>query len=246
MKRIVFALLIWAVAGSASAAGPNGGLMSVDIDPTDRPSLQRGAQLFANYCMACHEAQFMRYGRVAADLGLSEELTQKYLMFTDAQIGDTMLNAMDPTLAEEWFGITPPDLSLIARVRGSDWVYTFLNSFYRDDNAPLGVNNLVVEDLSMPHVLWPLQGLPEPRYEVVEVDGVAQQVMVGINTAEANGALSESEYRAATRDLVNFLAYVGEPIRADRERLGIGVLLFLAVFLLLAYLLKKEYWRDVH
>ncbi len=247
MKKIILALFLLAASGVAGAAAPSGNLMSVKVDPTDIPSLQRGAQLFVNYCMGCHSAQFMRYGRVAEDLRLSQDLVEQYLIFTDAQIGDTMNNAMNADLAEDWFGIAPPDLSLIVRVRGADWVYTFLNSFYRDDKSAVGVNNLLLQDLSMPHALWELQGVPVPMYSEINAGtDDARLVIASTHVPEGEGLLTPEEYREATRDLVNFLAYVSEPVRAERERLGIKVMLFLGVFLILAYLLKKEYWRDVH
>jgi ubiquinol-cytochrome c reductase cytochrome c1 subunit len=247
MKKIVLALLMLIAPGLASAAAPAGDLMSARIDPTDLPSLQRGASTFANYCMGCHSAQYQRYGRLMQDLGLSQDLVEKYLIFTDAQIGDTMVTAMNPSLATDWFGTAPPDLTLTVRVRGADWVYTFLNSFYRDESAAVGVNNLIFPDLSMPHALWELQGLAEPVYEEAHAGGDdARLVIAGARVPEGAGLLSEAGYQQTTRDLVNFMAYIAEPVRAERQRLGVRVMLFLLVFLVLAYLLKKEYWRDVH
>ncbi|RFA30302.1 cytochrome c1 [Alkalilimnicola ehrlichii] len=246
MKKFVLAVLLLLAPGLSGAAGPQGDLMSARVNVNDNASLQRGANLFVNYCMSCHSAEFMRFGRVAQDLGLSEDLVEKYLIFTDAQIGDTMLNAMDPELSEGWFGAAPPDLSLTARVRSADWIYTFLNSFYRDEESAVGVNNLIFSDLSMPHPLWELQGMPEPVYEEVQVGDEARLEIVGTRVEEGSGLMTEAEYRQATQDLTNFMVYISEPIRAERERLGVRVILFLLVFLFVAYLLKKEYWKDVH
>lgn len=216
--------------------------MSVDVDPHDKQSLQRGAMLFANYCMACHEASLMRYNRIGQDLDLDEDLVQQYLIFNpESQVHDVMTNVMTEADAEQWFGAPAPDLSLYARRHGPDRLFTFLNSFYRDDAQPFGVNNTVVAGVSMPHVLQDLQGLPEPRYE--ERDG--RMVVVGVEES-ANGRLSPAEYRATMRDLTNFLDYVAEPVKAERERLGVRVLIFLFIFMIVAYLLKREYWKDVH
>lgn len=244
MRKILLTLLLLA-APVAALAADGVPLMKAHVDVTDIPSLQRGAKLFVNYCAGCHSAKYMRFNRIAADLQLPEDLVEQYLIFTGAKIGDTMTTAMSPQDAERWFGVAPPDLSLTARRRGADWVYTYLNSFYRDDSWPVGVNNLIFPDVGMPHVLWELQGMPMPVYgENSGPEGGLR--VVGVRVPENGGRLSEREYREATRDLTNFLVYMSEPIKAYRQSLGVKVLVFLLVLLVLTVLLKREYWKDVH
>jgi ubiquinol-cytochrome c reductase cytochrome c1 subunit len=241
---IVLFLLVTMGLGAAAvqAAGPSVPLDKVKIDVTNQASLQRGARLFVNYCMGCHSAEYMRYNRVGRDLGLTENQVIASMIFaTDDEgelvnPGSLMTNAMTAAYGNEAFGKAPPDLTLVTRVRGEDWVYTFLRSFYRDASRPLGVNNSVFENVGMPHPLWELQGWQEKR---VGEHGTRLLVV------EA-GSLSGPEYDRAIRDLVTFLSYMGEPMQIDRQRIGLYVLLFLLVFLVLAYLLKKEYWKDVH
>lgn len=200
----------------------------------DKASLQHGAQLFMNYCSGCHALGYQRYNRVAADLGIKDELMLSNLLFVPgAKIGDLMSNSMPAADGKRWFGQTPPDLTLAARVRGTDWLYTYLRSFYKDEKRPFGVNNTVFPEVGMPHVLAELQGL-----QVKTEDGELELVQ--------GGKLSPEEYDHAIRDLVNFLEYSAEPVKLEREALGVRILLFLVVFFLLAYLLKKEYWKDVH
>ena len=228
---------------SLQAAGPSVPLDRVEVDVTDRASLQRGAQLFFNYCVGCHSAEYMRYNRLGRDLGLTENQVAESLIFTTDEQGEPVgtgsliTNAMMPVYAEEAFGVVPPDLTLVSRVRGEDWLYTFLRSFYLDDSRPLGVNNTVYENVGMPNPLWELQGWQEKQ---VDANGETH-----LQVVEA-GSLSGPEYDRAIRDLVTFLAYLGEPMQIDRQRIGMYVLAFLLVFLVLAYLLKKEYWKDVH
>lgn len=243
MKKFLITCLLALLPVAAWAAPSGGPMMSADVDPHDKASLQRGAKLFANYCMACHEAELIRYNRIGRDLGLDDELVEQYLMFMpDAQLFDGMTNAMSNEDAQDWFGAPAPDLSLTARRHGADWVYTFLNSFYQDDSSSTGVNNLVLEGVSMPHVLQELQGLQQPVYE--EVSG--EEVITHLELSDNGGLMTPGEYRAATRDITNFLDYVAEPVKAERERLGVRVLIFLFLFLVVAYLLKREYWKDVH
>ncbi len=167
-------------------------------------------------------------------------------MFTTDKVGDQMKVAMSAEDAEKWFGTKVPDLTLVARSRGSDWLYTYLRTFYQDDSRPMGVNNLVFKDVGMPHVLWKLQGVQKPVYKTVtDEEGTEHQVIERLELAEP-GSMSAEQYDAAVLDLVNFLTYLGEPARVERERLGIWVILFLVVFTALAYVLKKEYWKDVH
>ncbi len=244
MKKLVMAIALLALPSLGFAAGKASYHLSVDVDPHDQQSLQRGANHFVNYCLSCHQAELMRYKRVADDLGIDEALMMERLVKTpDAQIHSVMLNAMDSADGETWFGAAPPDLSLYVRRHGPDRLYSFLNGFYRDPTQTWGVNNMVLAGASMPHVLEVLQGLPEP---VVESKNGAD-VVVGVEVPpEAAGLLTEGEYRQFTRDLTNFLDYVAEPVKAERERLGVKVIAFLAVFFVVAYLLKREYWKDVH
>jgi ubiquinol-cytochrome c reductase cytochrome c1 subunit len=246
MKPAIVLFLLAAMALGATgvqAAGPSVPLDSVKVDVSNQASLQRGAKLFANYCMGCHSVEYMRYNRVGRDLGLTENQVIESLIFItdeDGELvnpGSLMTNAMTSTYGDEAFGKAPPDLTLLTRVRSEEWLYTFLRSFYRDESRPLGVNNTVFENVGMPHVLWELQGWQEKR---VDADGAARLQVV------ETGSMSGPEYDRAIRDLVTFLSYVAEPMQLDRQRIGIYAMLFLLVFSVLAYLLKKEYWKDVH
>ncbi|MCT7654902.1 cytochrome c1 [Oceanimonas sp. NS1] len=244
MKRIVVALFALLPA-LTFAAGSNVHLDEADYDLADKASLQNGAKLFMNYCSGCHSTQYQRYNRVAEDLGIPEDVMQANLNFTGVAIGDLMENAIPEADAANWFGAAPPDLTLVARVRGADWLYTYLRSFYKDDSRPFGVNNLVFPSVGMPHVLEPLQGTATLKTETRTVDGQQVVTPVGIET-EGNGELTTAEYDQAVLDIVNFLVYSGEPVKLERQRLGYWVLGFLAIFFVIAYMLKKEYWRDVH
>ncbi|WP_341502904.1 cytochrome c1 [Gallaecimonas sp. GXIMD4217] len=244
MKRLLIAFLAL-LPTLTLAAGGNVHLDKAEYDLSDKASLQRGAKLFMNYCFGCHQMQYQRYQRTADDLGIPVDLMQENLMFNDVKIGSHMTNAMPQDKAAKWFGKVPPDLTLVARVRGADWIYTYLRSFYVDESRPWGVNNAVFPDVGMPHVLQELQGVPHKTYETRLVDGEEKEVYVGIK-ADGTGELSEEEYDKAVLDLVNFLEYTGEPMRLESESLGWKVLLFLAIFFVFAYFLKKEYWKDVH
>jgi ubiquinol-cytochrome c reductase cytochrome c1 subunit len=224
---------LWAVNASAQH--------EVELDPANNnvnntASLQRGARYFVNYCLGCHSAKYVRYNRMGEDLQLTEDQVQKYLMFTGERPFDTMSIAMDPSDAARWFGRTPPDLSLIARSRGPDYIYTFLRSFYRDDSSPTGADNLVLPGAAMPDILWELQGI---QNAVDEGDGHMKLEI------EKPGLMNEEEFDDTVRDIVNFLDYVGEPIRLKRQSLGIRVIGFLMVLLLISYMLKREIWKDV-
>jgi ubiquinol-cytochrome c reductase cytochrome c1 subunit len=207
-------------------------------------SLQRGAKYFVNYCLGCHSAQYVRYNRLAQDLQLTEEQLVQNLMFTGERPFDTMANAMRPEDAMRWFGITPPDLSLIARSRGTDYLYTFLRSFYEDSSSPTGVDNIVLPGTAMPHVLWQLQGTQRAVFTTREEHGVSEELFEGFELLRP-GELALSDFDEVVRDIVNFLDYIGEPMKRERQALGIRVIAFLLVFLLIAYLLKKEIWKDV-
>ncbi|MCB1758755.1 MAG: cytochrome c1 [Gammaproteobacteria bacterium] len=240
MKKLIVALLLALVPLLVVASG-GVHLDDADIDVGDQGSLQRGAKYFVNYCLSCHSAKFQRFNRTARDLGLTEDEVKENLMFTTDKIGDPMNIAMDPENANSWFGVTPPDLSVISRARGVDWIYTYLRSFYLDESRPFGVNNMVFPDVGMPHVLWNLQGTRKAVFTEHEGQKVFQRF-----EQVTPGSMSSEEFDSAMRDLTAFLSYVAEPIQLERQRLGVRVLLFIAVFFVLAYLLKKEYWKDVH
>jgi len=233
-------------AGMIGSAGANegGGLLQAGNDLGDRASLQRGAQLFMNNCSGCHSLKYLRYSRMGNDLGLSEEEVMQNLNFTGAKIGDHIESAMPHDQATQWFGKAPPDLSLISRVRGSDWIYTYLKSFYLDPSRPLGWNNKLFPNVSMPNPLWELQGTQQPEYGQAEAPGMDKPV-VALKLANP-GKLSTVEFDQAARDITNFLEYAGEPAALKRQSMGVWVVLFLAFLTFLAYLLKKEYWKDVH
>lgn len=247
MRRFIVTLLLVAPVTVLAAGGG-------DVPYTFKPnldneaSLQRGAKLFMNYCSGCHTLQYMRYKRISDDLNIPEEMMQKHLMFTSEKIHDHITGTM-PEQSADWFGTTPPDLTLVSRwhPNGADWLYSFLLSFYLDDKTGNGINNLVMENTAMPHVLWPLQG-----YQKLEEHADDHAEEGGHGPVEPNfemvqaGSMSEKEYRAAVGDIVNFLVYAGEPAKLVRYGLGKKVIAFLLLFAVLAWFLKREYWRDVH
>jgi ubiquinol-cytochrome c reductase cytochrome c1 subunit len=237
------ALLLF-VPGLAMAAGSSVHLEDPEIDLTDKASLQRGAKTFMNYCLGCHQMQYQRYQRMFNDLDIPEDLGQQYLQFTGEKVSDYITSPMPATDAATWFGAPPPDLSLVARVRGPEWLYTYFKSFYVDENTTFGVNNLVFPNVGMPHVLEPLQGTPRLAFESKMVDGEMVERPAGLTT-DGNGLLNAEEYDATIRDLVNFLEYTGEPSRLQSESIGRYVLIFIVIFFVFALLLKKEYWRNV-
>ena len=245
MKKQLIAFLLLVAPAFVFASG-NVHLDKVDIDPANMESLQRGARTFVNYCMGCHSAQYQRYNRLARDLGIDEQDVIENLMFSGEKLGDQMTIAMTPEMGKKWFGAPPPDLTLVARVRGVDWLYTYLRTFYRDDSRPFGVNNQVFDKVGMPNVLWSLQGWQKPVYKTVTNDeGHEHQVLEGVEIEQA-GSQTPAEFDRTVRDLVNFLAYMADPVKLERQSLGIKVMLFLFVFFIIAYLLKKEYWKDIH
>ena len=228
---------------SAFAAG-GGATLQAGNDLSDRASLQRGAQLYMNYCAGCQSLKYMRYSRMAEDLGLSEEEVMENLNFTGAKFGETIGVSMPAGPATEWFGKMPPDLSVISRVRGSDWIYTYLKSFYLDESRPLGWNNKLFPNASMPNPLWELQGLQHAEFGPVD-PATGERHVEGLKVAQA-GRQSAQEFDQTARDITNFLEYVGEPAALKRQSVGVWVILFLAALTFLAYLLKQEYWKDVH
>jgi ubiquinol-cytochrome c reductase cytochrome c1 subunit len=217
-------------------------LQEADIDLSDTASLQRGAKTFVTYCLGCHSAKHMRYKRIAIDFGMTDEAVLNDIAPVGAAVYDQMHSAMNAHDSNKWFGTNPPDLSLIARSRGADWLYSYLKGFYVDKSKPLGVNNVVFEDVGMPNMLWQLQGLQTAVYKT----GEGEEKKVEKLVLEEPGTLSPAEFDKTVNDLVNFLVYVGEPVQLERERLGKYVLFFLFMFLVIAYLLKKEYWKDIH
>ena len=240
-------LPLWLIFVPALTLANVGGvhLDKANIDPDNQQSLQRGARLFVNYCLSCHAAGLMRYERMGQALGISELDVAENLMFTGGKVGDLMTVATDPEDAVEWFGTVPPDLSVIARSRGVDWLYTYMRSFYLDPDRPTGVNNLVFPDVGMPDVLWELQGWQKPVITAVKATDGTEHKVIELELAEP-GLMSPKEFDRAVRDLVNFLDYMAEPGKHDRQALGVKVILFLLVFLVVAYLMKKEFWKDVH
>jgi ubiquinol-cytochrome c reductase cytochrome c1 subunit len=237
-----FALGLAAVASAASEGYP---LQSAETDVGNLQSLQRGARNFVNYCLGCHSAQYMRYSQLADDLALTEAELRRNLMFTGMRVYDPMMSAMPPEQARLWFGNAPPDLSLITRSRGEDYVYTFLKSFYADPSRPTGANNGVLPQSAMPHVLAGLQGVQRPRYETrTDREGRTAEHLVGMELI-APGELTPPEFDGFVRDTVAFLEYVAEPAKAERKALGVWVVLFLLMFTAFAWFLYKEYWKDV-
>jgi len=231
-------LFFWSQSFAAGSSGVE--LLDANVDIGRKNSLQRGAQTFFNYCSGCHSIQFMRYNRMASDIGLSEDVLKTNLMFASDKVGDNIKIAMDSEEAASWFGVSPPDLSVIARVRGEDWLYSFLNGFYVDPDRPTGVNNLFFPETAMPHVLWELQGYRTlEKTERLGSDSYAFKTIV-------EGKLTPSQYETLTRDLVSFLVYVGEPARLVRYQIGFWVIAFLILLFVFSYLTKREYWRDIH
>ena len=239
MKKIILAALL--CAPLLARAENEIKLDSVQVNVEDKLSLQRGARVFVNYCVGCHSASFMRYSRLE-DLGLTEKQIVGNLMVTGDKPVETMTAALRRDDAKAWFGVAPPDLTLVARARGTDWLYTYLRSFYRDPSRPTGWNNTVFPNVAMPHALWQLQG----QQVLKETGKDAEGHPVGQLVLAQPGSLSPVEYDALVKDLVNYLAYMGEPAQTKRKITGIFVLFFLAGLTVLAYYLKKEFWKDVH
>ena len=241
VRQLLLALLCAPLA--AFAAGDETHLDNAGIDAHDSISIQRGARTFVNYCLNCHAANSMRYNRLT-DLGLTEQQIRDHLLFTAEKVGDPMIISANRREQKQWFGVEPPDLSVIARSRGVDWLYTYLRTFYRDEKRPTGWNNLVFPNVGMPHALWQLQGVQALKSDIQEHEGHKTEHRKLV--LERPGSLSAVEYDKLTRDLVNFLSYMAEPDKTKRSQIGIVVLLFLLLLLVPAWLLKKEYWKDVH
>ncbi len=260
--RALLGLIVLAAALTVSAEESGLRLEPAPAQRLDVESLQRGARNFVNYCLSCHSAQYMRYNRLM-DLAIGEQEIRDNLMFATDKIGSTMTVAMSKADAAAWFGTAPPDLSVEARIRGKDWLYSYLLAFYRDEKTVTGWNNLVFNNVSMPHVLWKLSGVQRLVETEYEDEGKAEAAVIDkglalaerINehkyvvktlTQEASGTMRPVEYQAFVADLVNYLDYIAEPVRNERIYIGIGVLIYLGVLLVFAYALKRAYWKDVH
>ena len=232
------------LAAAQSFAAGGAALEHANIDPGNIASLQRGARNFMNYCSGCHSAQYVRYNTIGDHLELSEEQLIDNLMFNAEKTFETIKASMPTAEAERWYGVAPPDLSLMARAKGADYIYSLLKGFYVDPDSPTGVDNVVMPGTSMPHVLWELQGNQRAVFAEHTEDGVTTQAFEHFEPA-GGGKLDAEEYDAFVRDTVNFLAYIAEPIRADRRKIGTWVLIYLVVFLIIARMLKKQIWKDV-
>jgi ubiquinol-cytochrome c reductase cytochrome c1 subunit len=245
MKKLILSLLL--LSPMVSYAAGHVALDHADVDLSDKASLQRGLKYVANYCLGCHSMAYSRYNRVGLDLGVSDELMKTNIISTRDEAGDPnkvgalMKSSMTKRYAKEAFGTVPPDLSLTARSRGADWLYSYLRGFYLDDSRPFGVNNTIFPDVGMPHVLWDMQGWQTKKVSHDEHGGEHGK----IELEPGKGTMSSVEYDQVVLDIVNFMAYVSEPIKVKRQQIGLWVMLFLAIFTFIAYLLKKEYWKDV-
>jgi cytochrome c1 len=261
MKRmttiLAVLLLVPVVAAAAESEWPKD-RMKPDLG--DKPSLQRGLQLYMNYCFGCHSLKYQRYERTADDLEIPHDIMLESVVFTGQQIGSLMKNAMSQEAAKAWFGAAPPDLTLVAKLRDPDWLYTYLRTFYVDETRPLGVNNKMFPNVGMPHALIELQGVPVERLKQVpkmHPDGyelrdplvpgkpITEERMV-LDVIEGTGTMTPAEYDQAVYDIVNFLHYVAEPARLQRERLGVYVILFLVVLYVFTALLGREYGKAFH
>lgn len=245
MKKllIISVFVLFPIFANASSEGH---LDKVDIDLNNKESLQAGAKIFINYCLSCHSASYMRYNRMAVDLNMSLDLVEKNLMFASDKIGSTMDVAMSEDDAKNWFGTKIPDLTVIARSRSPDWLYTYFRTFYVDDSRPFGVNNAVFKDVGMPHVLWDLEGTKAAVFEEKEADdGSMVKEIVGYKEL-TKGSRSKVEYDNDIKNLVAFLDYMGEPAKTKRQSLGIWVIFYLFILLVVSYAMKKEFWKDVH
>jgi len=249
LMTLAFVMPTMAIASGGGATFPND---DIDIDWSDKASMQRGAKIFSNYCLSCQAAGYSRYNRVGADLGISDEQVLESLVFTTdkfgekTKVGELMKTTMTIEYAEEAFGTAPPDLTLIARSKGTHWLYNYLRGFYLDDTRPMGVNNGVFANVGMPHVLIDLEGTKKALWEMQD-DGHGSKVNVIVGFEQVTkGSRTTEEFDADVHDLVAFLDYMAEPYKEKRRSVGVGVLIFLSFLLVLAYLLKKEYWKDIH
>ena len=241
--RMLGALAAGLLAIAPVFASEGGALQQSGARLDDRASLQRGAQLYINYCSGCHSLKYLRYSRMGDDLGLSEDEVMQNLNISGVKYGETIPTSMTPAHADKAFGKMPPDLSLISRVRGSDWIYTYLKSFYLDESRPVGWNNTLFPNVSMPNPLWQMQGLQVPVLGKPDAAGDAHVERLELRQP---GSMDAQAFDQSVRDITAFLEYAGEPAALKRQGMGVWVILFLAAFCLIAYMLKIEYWRDVH
>ncbi|WP_300614915.1 cytochrome c1 [Dokdonella sp.] len=230
---------------ASATASEGGGLQSAGVSLNDVASMQRGAKLFFNYCSGCHSLQYLRYSRIAEDLKLDPKDVEKSFVFTGAKIGDQAKNHMPHAGGTQWFGKAPPDLTLEARSKGPDWIYTYLKSFYLDPSRPLGWNNTLFANASMPNPLWELQGIQvlKPASGEGAHGGHEGGAALDLHTP---GSQTPEQFDQTARDITAFLQYAAEPAALQRESMGVWVLLYLALFTFIAYLLKHEFWKDVH
>jgi cytochrome c1 len=274
-RILTFVVIIAASLGSlkvyAAAGAACGSFLSEDgltkgeckeayINAKDKASLQRGAQVYMNYCLGCHSLKYARYKKVSEDLEIPLDMFQENLIFGDQKMGDLIQVGMDPKEAKEWFGNAPPDLTLEAGLRGPDWIYTYLTSFYIDESRPLGVNNKVYENVGMPHVLIDMQGTPRSVCKQIPAHadngGIKQDPLTGeqltkeqcgfLQVDNGTGEMSPELFDQTMLDLTNFLAYMTDPLKVERETIGTYVLLYLFIFTMLSYLLYREFKKDLH
>lgn len=248
MKKQLIALIAIFVPLTAVAAGGASAPHSMEPDLQDQASLQNGMKLYVNYCMGCHSLEYQRFARAAEDLAIPRDIIEDNVIFSpDLAFNDQMQTAMGEEDGETWFGAPPPDLTLSSRLHGTDWLYSYLLSFYQDPERPTGVNNTVFELVAMPNVLEPLQGVQEKVCDdaAASEEGEASDADCTLEVTE-QGELSPEEFENAVYDLTNFLAYVGEPSKLQAQALAPKVLIFLFIFGVIAYFLKREYWRDIH
>ena len=255
---VAFFVSVFVTSTAMAAGGGNVDLDEAHVKMNDKASLQNGAKLFMNYCLSCHSASYARYNQVARDLDISEALLIENLMFTTEKVGDLMTTTMPAEDSKRWFGVTPPDLTLVSRVRKRDWVYTYLRAFYRDDSSPSGWNNSLFENVAMPHALYELQGVQNKvgKVDLEELhrghgsDEHADEDRIIVGDTEFEivhpGKLTPAEFDKAMLDLTAFLVYLAEPAQLQRKTIGVLTIGFLIILMILAYLLKKEFWRDVH
>jgi ubiquinol-cytochrome c reductase cytochrome c1 subunit len=259
MKKFFISMVFAVLPLTGFSAGGNVHLEHMAVDLHDKASLQRGLQTFTNYCMGCHDAGYARFERAANDLGIPNDLFEQNLLPAGKKIGDLMFNAMRANDAKAWFGAPPPDLTLVTRVRGEDWVYSYLQAFHEDETRPWGVNNTVFPNVGMPNVLEGLQGVRhltcaqvpahdangKPLFDTLTGNELTEE-QCNVVAQKTEGQLSEEEFEQVAYDLTNFLSYMGEPSRLKSEALGLKVLLFIVLFGIFAFLLNKEYWREIH
>lgn len=246
---VLFALL--SVVSSQIVAAESASLLNVDINVSDTAALQRGVRTFNDYCLGCHGADYMRYKRIASDLNINEGQIEARLLPPGREMTDALKSSLQPEAAKQLFGAVPPNLSLSARARGADWLYTYMLTFYRDDSTASGWNNLTFPNAAMPHAMWDLQGVQELAQHAESTTATDTQahghadITAGLELIEP-GLQSPEDYRRTVKDLVTFMVYLSEPAQLQRSAMGPWVLLFLVLFTLLAWILKREYWRDVH